>query len=60
MNVREFLSWLCEGAEALICLVSSANPAAGDCPRSACLPAGCNAFQPAVRGRRKLFLLICF
>lgn len=56
MNVREFLSWLCEGAEALICLVNAANPAPGDRPGSAC----CNAFQAAVKGRRKLFLLMCF
>lgn len=56
MDVGEFFPRLCEATKALICLLNAANPAPADCLGSG----GCNAFQAAVSGRRKLFLLICF
>lgn len=56
MDGGELLPQLGEATKALICLVNAANPAPADCLGSG----GCNVFQAAVSGRRKLFLLICF
>lgn len=39
MRQGEFLSWLCDGTEAVICQVNAANPAPGDRLGSVCLPA---------------------